>query len=227
MSTKADAHEWQILQYRVTMMQTALIDNKRSMCGPYPAVHCTQTRAVQLSLYHIGAKPANTPTALLALPSCCFSPALPVLCCAQLGVPLPTQREFITKGTVRHDKKGKIGISREEGNVTFSRSSLAQYLIGEHSTTAARCLRRHSMPLAAVGWLRPCLCYLAGLRACMLCSSMMPSCAPHELGRHLLPLLLLPRLAADQARQRYPSQITFHFDSACAGEARTQQRAAA
>uniref|UniRef100_A0A383WAT6 FAD-binding domain-containing protein n=1 Tax=Tetradesmus obliquus TaxID=3088 RepID=A0A383WAT6_TETOB len=68
----------------------------------------------------------------------------------ELGVPLPSQREFITKGTVRHDRKGKVGISREEGNVTFSRSSLAQYLI-------------------------------------------------------------------DQARQRYPSQITFHFDSACAG----------
>lgn len=67
----------------------------------------------------------------------------------ELGVPLPSQREFITKGTVRHDRKGKVGISREEGNVTFSRSSLAQYLI-------------------------------------------------------------------DQARQRYPSQITFHFDSACA-----------
>jgi hypothetical protein len=69
---------------------------------------------------------------------------------AQLGVPLPSQQEYVTKGTVRHPKSGKIGISREEGNVTFSRSGLAQYLI-------------------------------------------------------------------DQARQRYPTSIRFHFSAACAG----------
>lgn len=51
--------------------------------------------------------------------------------CVQLGVPLPSQQEYVTKGTVRHPKSGKIGISREEGNVTFSRSGLAQYLIDQ------------------------------------------------------------------------------------------------
>jgi len=67
-----------------------------------------------------------------------------------LGVPLPTEGHYVTKGTVRHNKKGKVGISREAGNVTFSRSGLAQYLIG-------------------------------------------------------------------QARQKYPDQIQFHFDSPCLG----------
>jgi hypothetical protein len=71
----------------------------------------------------------------------------------QLGVPLPSQREYITKGTVRHDKKGKIGISREEGNITFSRSSLAQYLIG----ATARALLRS--PASAV-LRRPSSCAL-------------------------------------------------------------------
>jgi hypothetical protein len=72
----------------------------------------------------------------------------------QLGVPLPSQREFITKGTVRHDKKGKVGISREEGNITFSRSSLAQYLIG----APARALAAHSCSaqLPALGYTLPC-----------------------------------------------------------------------
>ena len=68
----------------------------------------------------------------------------------QLGVPLPTEGHYVTKGTVRHNKKGKVGISREAGNVTFSRSGLAQYLI-------------------------------------------------------------------EQARQKYPDQIQFHFDSPCLG----------
>eukprot|EP00882_Tetradesmus_deserticola_P018045 GHRQ01019362.1.p1 GENE.GHRQ01019362.1~~GHRQ01019362.1.p1 ORF type:complete len:224 (+),score=55.99 GHRQ01019362.1:113-784(+) len=59
----------------------------------------------------------------------------------ELGVPLPSQREFITKGTVRHSKQGKIGISREEGNVTFSRSGLAQYLIGTPANARCASLR--------------------------------------------------------------------------------------
>eukprot|EP00879_Flechtneria_rotunda_P010233 GHRR01010699.1.p1 GENE.GHRR01010699.1~~GHRR01010699.1.p1 ORF type:complete len:574 (+),score=201.61 GHRR01010699.1:88-1722(+) len=49
----------------------------------------------------------------------------------ELGVLLPKSGEHITKGTVRHPKNGKLGISREEGNVTFSRSGLAQYLINQ------------------------------------------------------------------------------------------------
>lgn len=49
----------------------------------------------------------------------------------QLGVPLPKEAGYVTKGTVRHPKSGNVGISREEGNVTFSRSGLAQYLIDE------------------------------------------------------------------------------------------------
>lgn len=50
----------------------------------------------------------------------------------QLGVPLPTQGEYVTKGTVRHSKQGKIGISREEGNVTFSRRSVKTRLDAQH-----------------------------------------------------------------------------------------------
>jgi hypothetical protein len=53
---------------------------------------------------------------------------------AQLGVPLPRQPEYVTKGTVRHPKSGRVGVSREEGNVTFSRSGLAQYLIDQART---------------------------------------------------------------------------------------------
>eukprot|EP00878_Enallax_costatus_P016055 GHUV01016834.1.p1 GENE.GHUV01016834.1~~GHUV01016834.1.p1 ORF type:complete len:473 (+),score=145.50 GHUV01016834.1:831-2249(+) len=53
----------------------------------------------------------------------------------ELGVPLPTDGEHVTKGTVRHNRQGKIGISREEGNVTFSRSGLAQYMIDEARKT--------------------------------------------------------------------------------------------
>lgn len=49
----------------------------------------------------------------------------------QLGVPLPQQQEYVTKGTVRHPKSGKVGITKEEGNITFSRSGLAQYLIDQ------------------------------------------------------------------------------------------------
>jgi len=65
-----------------------------------------------------------------ACPPACPLHAVLALC-GQLGVPLPSQQEYVTKGTVRHPKSGKIGISREEGNVTFSRSGLAQYLIDQ------------------------------------------------------------------------------------------------
>jgi hypothetical protein len=44
-------------------------------------------------------------------------------------VALPDEPAFITKGTVRHPPSGKVGISREAGNVCFSRSGLAQFLI--------------------------------------------------------------------------------------------------
>jgi hypothetical protein len=80
----------------------------------------------------------------------------------QLGVPLPSQREFITKGTVRHDKKGKVGISREEGNITFSRSSLAQYLIG----AAARALAEQSCSsYLRLGYALPCCMQACSVQA--------------------------------------------------------------
>eukprot|EP00798_Chlamydomonas_sp_ICE-L_P016017 gene16017-22155_t len=47
----------------------------------------------------------------------------------QLGIKIPKEPEFLTKGTVRIDKKGKKTVVKEEGNVTFSRSDLAQFLI--------------------------------------------------------------------------------------------------
>eukprot|EP00877_Chromochloris_zofingiensis_P014865 jgi/Chrzof1/9632/Cz04g10110.t1 len=49
----------------------------------------------------------------------------------QLGVELPYEGHYVTKGTVRHDKKGKVSVTKETGNVTFSRSGLAQYLIDQ------------------------------------------------------------------------------------------------
>lgn len=58
-------------------------------------------------------------------------------------MPLPSAREYITKGTVRHPKSGKIGISREEGNVTFSRSGLAQYLIDQARQQYPNSIRFH------------------------------------------------------------------------------------
>jgi hypothetical protein len=84
----------------------------------------------------------------------------------QLGVPLPSQREFITKGTVRHDRKGKIGISREEGNVTFSRSSLAQYLIGVRSTTCPAPQHVACGGFAVPG-VKPSTCLMVNMHACL------------------------------------------------------------
>ncbi|KAG2449076.1 hypothetical protein HYH02_005825 [Chlamydomonas schloesseri] len=47
----------------------------------------------------------------------------------ELGVKLPEDEHFRTLGTVSHNAKGKTRVSKEEGNVTFSRSGLAQWLI--------------------------------------------------------------------------------------------------
>ncbi|KAF8072714.1 kmo [Scenedesmus sp. PABB004] len=60
-----------------------------------------------------------------------------------LGVPLPSAAEYKTKGTVRHNKKGQVGVSREEGNVTFRRSSLAQYLIDQARAAFPTAIRFH------------------------------------------------------------------------------------
>lgn len=49
----------------------------------------------------------------------------------------------ILQGTVRHPKSGKVGISREEGNVTFSRSGLAQYLIDQARLNYPDAIRFH------------------------------------------------------------------------------------
>ncbi|KXZ44087.1 hypothetical protein GPECTOR_74g701 [Gonium pectorale] len=47
----------------------------------------------------------------------------------ELGIKLPDDEQYKTLGTVTHNAKGKTRVSKEEGNVTFSRSSLAQWLI--------------------------------------------------------------------------------------------------
>ncbi|MEW5313392.1 MAG: hypothetical protein WDW38_004963 [Sanguina aurantia] len=52
----------------------------------------------------------------------------------ELKIPLPTDPNFLTQGTVRHQPNGKLGITKEPGNVTFSRSGLAQFLISEART---------------------------------------------------------------------------------------------
>ncbi|KAG2495591.1 hypothetical protein HYH03_006191 [Edaphochlamys debaryana] len=47
----------------------------------------------------------------------------------ELGIKMPADEEYKSLGTVRHSAKGKVSVSKEDGNVTFSRSSLAQWLI--------------------------------------------------------------------------------------------------
>jgi kynurenine 3-monooxygenase len=47
----------------------------------------------------------------------------------ELGVALPTDPHFLTAGSVRHSAKGKVSVVKEPGNITWSRSGLAQYLI--------------------------------------------------------------------------------------------------
>jgi len=49
----------------------------------------------------------------------------------RLGIPLPDDPHFKSLGTVRHDAKGKTSVSKESGNVTFSRNDLAQFLVDE------------------------------------------------------------------------------------------------
>lgn len=49
----------------------------------------------------------------------------------QLGVALPTAPQFRTLGSVRRDKKGRVQVVKEEGNLIFSRSTLAQFLIDQ------------------------------------------------------------------------------------------------
>ncbi|KAG1675257.1 hypothetical protein FOA52_016288 [Chlamydomonas sp. UWO 241] len=49
----------------------------------------------------------------------------------ELGIALPTDPHFLTQGTVRHSAKGKVSVNKEAGNVTWSRSDLAQFLINE------------------------------------------------------------------------------------------------
>jgi hypothetical protein len=66
-------------------------------------------------------------------------------------VALPQQQEFVTKGTVRHPKSGKVGISREEGNVTFSRSGLAQFLIDQARSLYPTAIRFHFEAACAGG----------------------------------------------------------------------------
>ena len=61
----------------------------------------------------------------------------------ELGVPLPTAAEFVTAGTVRHSRQGQVTVSREEGNVTFSRSGLAQYLIEQATAMFPDAIRFH------------------------------------------------------------------------------------
>lgn len=48
---------------------------------------------------------------------------------AQLNIPLPTDPHNASLGTVSHNAKGKVRVSKESGNITFSRSQLAQWLI--------------------------------------------------------------------------------------------------
>lgn len=49
----------------------------------------------------------------------------------EIGVDLPTDPHYLTQGTVRHSNKGKVSFTKEEGNITWSRADLAQYLIDQ------------------------------------------------------------------------------------------------
>ena len=60
---------------------------------------------------------------------------------------------------MRHPKSGKIGISREEGNVTFSRSGLAQYLIDQARKLYPTSIRFHfNAACAGESWLTGDVC---------------------------------------------------------------------
>jgi hypothetical protein len=56
----------------------------------------------------------------------------------------------MSQGTVRHSKKGKVSVSRESGNVTWSRAGLAQFLIDEVGEGGGTCAC--------------CTCYVCGIR---------------------------------------------------------------
>ncbi|GAX76027.1 hypothetical protein CEUSTIGMA_g3470.t1 [Chlamydomonas eustigma] len=62
---------------------------------------------------------------------------------AELGISLPTDPHFITQGSVRHPPNGKVSVVKEAGNVTFSRSDLAQFLINEARSKYPDSIRFH------------------------------------------------------------------------------------
>jgi len=61
----------------------------------------------------------------------------------ELGVELPTDPHFLTLGSVRHPPSGKVSVTKEAGNVTWSRSDLAQFLINEARSRYPRQIRFH------------------------------------------------------------------------------------
>lgn len=61
----------------------------------------------------------------------------------ELGVPLPTEGHCMSQGSVRHSRAGKVSISREAGNVTFSRAGLAQFLIDQARSRYADRIKFH------------------------------------------------------------------------------------
>ena len=58
-----------------------------------------------------------------------------------------------TLGTVRHNKKGQVGVSKETDNVTFSRSDLAQYLIDQARRRGGWGLGVWVVVFGVLGWL--------------------------------------------------------------------------
>jgi hypothetical protein len=64
-------------------------------------------------------------------PPPCPACPLPQKALTDLGISLPSEGHCVSQGSVRHSRTGKVSISRERGNVTFSRAGLAQFLIDE------------------------------------------------------------------------------------------------
>jgi ubiquitin carboxyl-terminal hydrolase 48 len=50
---------------------------------------------------------------------------------SELGIELPKSGHNVSQGTVRHARSGTVSVTKEPGNVTFSRAGLAQFLIDE------------------------------------------------------------------------------------------------
>ena len=148
---------------------------------------------------------------------------------ADLGVPLPTKGHCMSQGTVRHSRAGKVTVSKEAGNVTFSRAGLAQFLIDEVRRDE-RCDEKGGGHWCSVCIERSAGVGVWGRRLAVSWPALRPSVPPKRIPflttprpltrRHQRPLPPPPPPSKTKqqkkARRLYPDRITFHFNSSCA-----------